>query len=135
MEKKSVGLLELETAVLECFLEKTPLSPLGVNFHRFGPFSVVKQINVVAFFLELSPSMKIHPIFHVSLLKLYKESSIPGRFQVPLHPLEIEGQEELEVSKILDLESIKENWNILFNGRNMTLVKRPGNLSPIFVII
>jgi hypothetical protein len=31
MEKKSVGLLELETAVLECFLEKKPLSPLGVN--------------------------------------------------------------------------------------------------------
>jgi hypothetical protein len=32
--KKSVGLLELETAVLECFLEKTPLSPLGVNMLR-----------------------------------------------------------------------------------------------------
>jgi hypothetical protein len=31
MEKKSVGLLELETGVLECFLEKTPLSPLGVK--------------------------------------------------------------------------------------------------------
>jgi hypothetical protein len=31
MEKKSVGLLELETAVLECFLEKIPLSPLGVK--------------------------------------------------------------------------------------------------------
>jgi hypothetical protein len=31
MKKKSVGLLELETAVLECFLEKTPLSPLGVK--------------------------------------------------------------------------------------------------------
>jgi hypothetical protein len=31
MEKKSVGLLELETAVLECFLEKTPLNPLGVK--------------------------------------------------------------------------------------------------------
>jgi hypothetical protein len=31
VEKNSVGLLELETAVLECFLEKTPLSPLGVN--------------------------------------------------------------------------------------------------------
>jgi hypothetical protein len=29
--KKSVGLLELETAVLECFLEKTPLSPVGVK--------------------------------------------------------------------------------------------------------
>jgi hypothetical protein len=31
MEKFSVGLLELETAVLECFLEKSPLSPLGVK--------------------------------------------------------------------------------------------------------
>jgi hypothetical protein len=30
-EKKSVGLLELETAVLECFLEKTPLSLLVIS--------------------------------------------------------------------------------------------------------
>jgi hypothetical protein len=29
--KNSVELLELETAILECFLEKTPLSPLGVK--------------------------------------------------------------------------------------------------------
>jgi hypothetical protein len=34
MEKNLVGLLELETAVLECFLEKTPLSPLGVKVQR-----------------------------------------------------------------------------------------------------
>jgi hypothetical protein len=34
MKNKSVGLLELETAVLECFLEKTPLSPLGVKVHE-----------------------------------------------------------------------------------------------------
>jgi hypothetical protein len=34
MEKKSVGLLELETAVLDCFLEKTPLSPLGVKWQK-----------------------------------------------------------------------------------------------------
>jgi hypothetical protein len=31
MKKKLVGLLELETAILECFLEKTPLSLLGVK--------------------------------------------------------------------------------------------------------
>jgi hypothetical protein len=35
MKKKLVGPLELETAVLECFLEKTPLSPLGVK-HLLG---------------------------------------------------------------------------------------------------
>jgi hypothetical protein len=31
MKKKLVGLLELEMADLECFLEKTPLNPLGVK--------------------------------------------------------------------------------------------------------
>jgi hypothetical protein len=31
MKRISVGLLELEMAVLECFLEKIPLSPLGVK--------------------------------------------------------------------------------------------------------
>jgi hypothetical protein len=31
MKKNSVGLLELEMADLECLLEKTPLSPLGVK--------------------------------------------------------------------------------------------------------
>jgi hypothetical protein len=35
MQKKSVGLLELETAVLECFLEKRPLSPLGVSHGKW----------------------------------------------------------------------------------------------------
>jgi hypothetical protein len=34
MKNSSVGLLELETADLECFLEKTPLSPLGVKFQK-----------------------------------------------------------------------------------------------------
>jgi hypothetical protein len=33
MKKNSVGLLELETADLECLLEKTPLNPVGVKVH------------------------------------------------------------------------------------------------------
>jgi hypothetical protein len=36
MKKISVGLLELETAVLECFLEKTPLSPVGVKISNYS---------------------------------------------------------------------------------------------------
>jgi hypothetical protein len=46
MEKKSVGLLELETAVLECFLEKTPLSPVGVKEVIVGsPNHLVGSLN------------------------------------------------------------------------------------------
>jgi hypothetical protein len=69
-----------------------------LNFCRLEPSSVVKQINNVAFYLELLPSMKIHLVFYVSLLELYKESSILGRSQIPPPPIEIEGQKEFEVS-------------------------------------
>jgi hypothetical protein len=41
-----------------------------LDFHCLGPFSIVKKINDVAFRLELPPSMKIHLVFHVSLLEL-----------------------------------------------------------------
>ena len=68
------------------------------NFRRLRPFSVVKQINDVAFFITLLSSIKIHLIFHVFLLELYKESSIQGKFHVPPALVEIEGQEEFEVS-------------------------------------
>jgi hypothetical protein len=47
VEKKSVGLLELETAVLECFLEKTPFTPVGIKPKYpcvFLPYFVVSDI-------------------------------------------------------------------------------------------
>jgi hypothetical protein len=44
MKKNSVGLLELETAVLECFLEKTPLSPLGVKEMQFNDNASIHKL-------------------------------------------------------------------------------------------
>jgi hypothetical protein len=46
--------------------------------------------------------MKIHPVFHVSLLEPYKELTIPRRLPTPPPPIEINGEEEFEVSKIID---------------------------------
>jgi hypothetical protein len=46
--------------------------------------------------------MKVHPIFHVSLLEPYKESNIPRRTQ----PLEIDNHEEHEVEEVLDSQQI-----------------------------
>jgi hypothetical protein len=64
--------------LLRCNL-KTNHPSNKIDFCRLRPFPVIKQINDVIFRPELIPSMKIHLVFHVSLLKLYKESSIPGR--------------------------------------------------------
>ena len=46
--------------------------------------------------------MKIHPVFHVSLLEPYKDSTISGRLQAPPPLIEVDGTEEFEVSEILD---------------------------------
>ena len=81
---------------------KTRRTSDKLDYRRLGPFLVTKQVNEVAYRLDLPTSMKIHPVFHVSLLEPYKESTIPGRLQAPPPPIEIDGEEEFEVSEILD---------------------------------
>jgi hypothetical protein len=73
-----------------------------LDYRRLGPFIVTKQVNKVAYRLDLPSSIKIHPVFHVYLLEPYRESTIPGRLQVPPYPIEIDGEEEFKVSEILD---------------------------------
>jgi hypothetical protein len=65
---------------LLCCNLKTNRPCKKLDFRCLGPFSVVKKIDDIAFCLELQPSMKIHPIFHIFLLEPYKESTIPRKF-------------------------------------------------------
>jgi hypothetical protein len=67
---------------------------------KLGPFKVVKQINPVAFRLELPATMaKVHPVFHASLLFPYKDG---GRKQPAPPPVVLEdGAEEFEVEAVL----------------------------------
>jgi hypothetical protein len=68
--------------------------------------------------------MKIHLVFHVSLLEPYKESSIPSRSQVPPPPIEIEGQEEFEVSEILDSRIIRRKLEYLVQWQGYDISER-----------
>ena len=60
-----------------------------------GPFKVLQLIGANAAKLELPESMSVHPVFNVSLLKVYK-----GTLQRPA-PVEVEGQTEYEIEKII----------------------------------
>ena len=61
-----------------------------------GPFAVEKQVGEVAYKLQLPPSMRVHPVFHVSLLKGYKGKA-------PYTPAVIvDGEMEYEVEQILN---------------------------------
>ena len=54
-----------------------------------GPFTIIKQINPVAFRLDLPPSIRIHNVFHISLLTLY---NLGGSVQPPPSPTSIEDE-------------------------------------------
>ena len=74
-----------------------------------GPFLVVKQVFNDAYKLALPPEIKVHPVFHISLLKEYFEDSMrPERRQV-LRPVpELVGNyEEYEVEIILNKRKLR----------------------------
>lgn len=66
----------------------------------FGPFKIVKKVGAVAYQLELPPLAKIHPIFHVSLLK-----KVTGEHKAitELPPELIMEEEEFVPSEILSV--------------------------------
>ena len=70
-----------------------------------GPYRIAKVISPTAYKLELPPSFKIHPVFHVSLLKQYnRQNNYP--IPQPPPPEIINGQQEWEVEEILDKKTI-----------------------------
>ena len=76
-----------------------------LDHRRLGPFSIRKKINDQAYRLDLPDTMKIHPVFHVSLLEPYHANELPGRVQPPPPAVVVvseEGEaEEYEVKAIL----------------------------------
>ncbi|KAH0606105.1 uncharacterized protein H6S33_003766 [Morchella sextelata] len=72
------------------------------DWKRIGPYSVKRIVNPYAYGLELPRSMKVHPVFHVSLLSPEANDPLPGQQQLPPLPVEIEGEEEWKVEDILD---------------------------------
>jgi hypothetical protein len=56
----------------------------------------------MAFQLKLPNSMKIHSMFHVSLLEPYHAATIPRKTHKPPPPIIVNGEQEYEIEEILN---------------------------------
>jgi hypothetical protein len=63
-----------------------------------GPFAVSRAVGSVSYALDLPCTMKVHNVFHVSLLKAYRDD---GSVQPPPPPIELDGELYYEVERIL----------------------------------
>lgn len=69
---------------------------------RLGPFKVKEKVSNLSYRLELPSTMRIHNVFHISLLSPFFPDEIEGRTQPPPPPVIVEEEEEYEVAQILD---------------------------------
>ena len=70
-----------------------------------GPYKVEKKVSTTAYKLSLPPNIKVHPVFHVSLLKHYSPNKFEGRKEMPPPPeffISPNSEPEFEVEKVLD---------------------------------
>lgn len=87
----------------------------------FGPYPVVERIGAVAYKLKLPEGSKIHPVFHVSLLKkavgdYHEETDLPDQLEGE-EPTPLEPERVLASRKVAETGQEVQQWLIQWAGK------------------
>lgn len=95
-----------------------------LEYRKLDPFTIAQKLSPLVFRLNLPPAMKIHPVFHVSLLERYIVNSIPGRTQPPPPPVIISNEAEYIVHDILDAKLVRGRLHYLVDWEGYSPAER-----------
>lgn len=90
-----------------------------LDWKNLGPFRITKVVSPWAYRLDLPSSMRIHPVFNVSLLRPAATDPLPGQVNPPPPPVQIRGIDEWEVDEIVD-----SYWNRRGGGKHLRYIVR-----------
>ena len=80
---------------------KTERPSKKLDHKMIGPYKILKALGN-SYKLDLPASMKIHDVFHSSLLRPASKDPLPGQIPPPPPPVIIDNEEEFEIDDILD---------------------------------
>jgi hypothetical protein len=84
-----------------------------LDYKYIGPYKIKQKISKHNYELDLPPKVKLHPIFHISLLESAQDTIQVKTGNEP--DTEVDGPEEYIVEAILDVNKI--------NGKTMYFIK------------
>ena len=83
----------------------------------YGPYQILEKIGPVAYKLQLPAEARVHPVFHVSLLKRYQDNGGLVETQpAEIPPFTDDGVVLLEPQAILDYRWIKQGTQLVEEG-------------------
>ena len=87
---------------LDVRMIKTRRPTKKLDHRRLEPYEVVESVGPSAVRILLPSTVRLHPVFHVSLLEHAAGYPFPGQVQPPPPAVIVGGEEEYEVEGILD---------------------------------